>query len=144
VIGYLGQVADPVVNSFGDYYLCNPDGLSGYMPDYVNYMGEDMPSEYVGHPELMAEDFDVLIFCGFRIDWLTEWSAEIESFVVDHGKGFLAAMDYEGVVTYDDFDNMNLITDQAGIHFEPLNLAWAPTSVEVALECVPDVPPMVD
>jgi hypothetical protein len=37
---------------------------------------------------------------------------------------------------------MNLITDQAGIHFEPLNLDWAPTSVEVFIECVPDVPPV--
>ena len=144
VVGYLGQVDDPVVASFGDAYLCNPDGLDGYMPDYVSYLGEDLPAGYQGHPELMAADFDVLIFCGFRIDWPTDWSAEIQSFVVDHGKGFLPAMDYESLVTTEDFDNMNLITDAAGIHFEPLNLEWAATSVEVVLDCVPDVPPIVE
>jgi hypothetical protein len=73
VTGYLGQVDEPVVASFGDYYLCNPAGLPGYMPDYVNYLGEDLPAEYQGHPEMMAADFDVLIMCGFRIDWPYDW-----------------------------------------------------------------------
>jgi hypothetical protein len=97
VVGYLGQVDDPSVASFGDAYLCNPDGLEGYMPDYVSYLGEDLPAGYQGHPELMAADFDVLIFCGFRIDWPYDWSAEIQSFVVDHGKGFLPAIDRKSV-----------------------------------------------
>ena len=140
VICYLGQVDEPVVASFGDHHLCDPEGLGGIMPDYVNYLGEDMPAEYVGNAAQMAADFDVLIFCGFRIDWLTEWSTEIESFVTDHGKGFLAAMDYFGVVMSSDFNNMNLITDQAGIHFESLNLE-SPTAAEVVIECVPDLPP---
>ncbi|MBW2275851.1 MAG: hypothetical protein JRF63_00075 [Deltaproteobacteria bacterium] len=144
VTGYLGQVEEPVVASFGDYYLCNPDGLEGYMPDYVNYLGEDMPAEYIGHPELMAADFDVLILCGFRIDWLTDWSAEIQSFVTDYGKGFLPAMDYEGTVTLEDFDKVNEIIAPTGIEFEPLNLAWAPASCSVVLECVPDLPPDVE
>jgi len=144
VTGYLGQVEDPVVASFGDFYLCNPDGLEGYMPDYVNYLGEDMPSEYVGHPELMAADFDVLILCGFRIDWPTDWTEEIRSFVTDYGKGFLPAMDYEGTVTLEDFAMVNQIIAPTGIVFEPLNLDWAPASCSVVLECVPDLPPDVE
>ncbi len=142
VTGYLGQVDDPTVVSFGDNYLCNPDGLDGYMPDYVQYLGEDLPAAYLQNAEQMANDFDVLIFCGFRIPWSNDWIDEIAEFVSQHGKGFLAVMDYEGVVVAEDFTNMSAITSQAGIVFDPLNLDWAPTSVSVQLECVPDVPPV--
>jgi hypothetical protein len=133
-----------VVASFGDKHLCNPNGLVGYMPAYVDYLGEDMPAKYIGHPELMAADFDVLIFCGFRVDWATNWSAGIQSFVTEHGKGFLPVMDYEGSVAKpSDFDNMNEIIAPTGIQFTPLSLDWAPASVSVTLDCVPDVPPVI-
>lgn len=52
-------------------------------------------------------------------------------------------MDYEGVVKNTDFQNMSKITGAAGIVFEPLNLAWAPSSTSVSIECVPDLPPPV-
>lgn len=143
VTGYLGQVDNPKVLSFGDDYLCKPGGIPGNpLPSYVMYQGLDLPAQYKNDPTQLAADWDVVIFCGFRVDWPNDWSPEIEQFVSVHGKGFLGVMDYEGVVEPDDFTNMSKITAPAGIQFDPLNLAWAPSSTSVSIECVPDLPPI--
>ena len=84
----------------------------------------------------------MIVFCGFRIPWAYGWATEIGEFVSQHGKGLLAVMDYEGIVTMDDFTKMSAITSPAGIVFDPLNLDWAPTSADIVLECVPDLPPV--
>ena len=138
-LGYLGQTANPSVASFGDTYLCTPGNGISNLPSSVTYLGTDLPAYYSNNAAQLASDYDVLIFCGFRIPWTNDWSAEIEEFVSVHGKGLLAAMDYEGVVQASDFQNMTTITDGAGIVFEPLNLPWAPASTNVVLDCVPDV-----
>lgn len=146
VIGYLGQVEDPAeatVAAFGDNFLCNP-GAYSLLPDYINYLGEDLPAEYLDDPAALAEDYDVVIFCGFRIPWTNDWVEEIGTFVSVHGKGFLAVMEYEGVTIDLDFENMSDITQPAGIVFDPLNLEWAPASAEVLIECVPDMPPDIE
>lgn len=142
VKGYLGQVKDPKVASFGDEYLCQPGKIPGHpLQSWVQYQGFDLPAKYKGNAAALAQDFDVVVFCGFRNNWPTDWSAEISDYVQTQGKGFLAVMDYEGVVQGADFTNMSKITGQAGIVFEPLNLAWAPSSTSVSIECVPDLPP---
>lgn len=138
-LGYLGQTQTPKVASFGDTYLCTPGNGISNLPASITYLGTDLPASYQGNAAQLAADYDVLLFCGFRIPWSYDWSAEIEAFVTVHGKGFLAAMDYEGVVQQTDFQNMTKITDGAGIVFEPLNLPWAPASTNVVLDCVPDV-----
>jgi hypothetical protein len=144
VTGYLGQTDNPKVLSFGDDFLCKPGGIaSNPLPSYIQYQGFDMPAQYKGNAAQLAADWDVIIFCGFRIDWTTDWAPEIAEFVSTHGKGFLGVMDYEGVVEADDFQNMSKITSPAGIVFDPLNLAWAPSSTTVSIECVPDLPPPV-
>jgi len=144
VAGYLGQSKTPKVMSFGDDYLCKPGGIAtNPLQSWVSYQGQDMPTKYKGNAALLAQEWDVVIFCGFRIPWTTEWSAEIAEFVSVYGKGFLASMDYQGTVTQADFDNMTKITKPAGIQFEPLSLAWAPSSTSVSIECVPDLPPPI-
>ncbi len=143
VVGYLGQVDDPVVVSFG-HYLCDPGAYLPW-PEDVAYLGQSLPAVYQGNPAQMAADFDVLIFCGFGPGaWSHDWVDEIASFVTDHGKGFLAVMEYESVALQTDFDNMSAITSPAGIVFEALNLDWAPTSVSVEIDCVPDLPPVIE
>jgi hypothetical protein len=142
VTGYLGQVESPHVASFGDDFLCNP-AVYG-LPAGITYLGQDLPAIYQGNAAALAADWDVIVLCGFRIDWDTDWSEEIGAFVAEHGKGFLAVMEYESLAFQADFDAMNLITAPAGISFQPLNLDWAPTSTSVTLECVPDVPPVVE
>ncbi len=141
VTGYLGGVAQPRVASFGDNYLCKPGALSSHpLPKTIAYQGEDLPAKYQGNSAALAQDFDVVIFCGFRQGWPNPWITELGEFVAIHGKGLLAVMDYEGIVTAQDFANMSAITKPSGIVFNPLNLAWAPSSINVALECVPDLP----
>jgi hypothetical protein len=142
-IGYLGQVDDPVVVSFGDDFLCNPEVYS-LLPDYMTYLGQDLPAEYQNDPEQMAADFDVLVFCGFRIPWAYDWVDEVAQFVAEQGKGFLAVMEYEGVSEMDDFTNMSAITEPSGIVFNPMNLDHAQTEISVYIECVPDLPPDVE
>ncbi len=138
VLRYLGQTTSPKVASVGDQYLCKPGAVS-QLPSSITWLGEDLPASYHQNAVQLAADWDVLIFCGFRIPWSTDWSAEISSFVSDHGKGLLAVMEYEGVAQPQDFQNMTNITDGAGIVFEPLNLPWAPASADVLLDCVPDL-----
>jgi hypothetical protein len=142
VVGYLGQVANPRVASFGDDYLCRPGGIPGHpLPDTIEYQGLDLPAQYQGDPAALAADWDVIILCGFRMPWSYDWVAEIGAFVTNYGKGFLAVMEYESLAFDTDFQNMSDITSPAGIVFQPLNLDWAPASAEVSLDCVPDVPP---
>jgi hypothetical protein len=139
VLGYLGQVASPKVASFGDTYLCNPGSGISQLPNTITYLGTDLPVQYVGDPAKLAADWDVILFCGFRIPWTHAWDSELQSFVADHGKGLLAIMDYEGIVKVNDFNMMTAITDGGGIKFEPLNLPWAAASTNVVLDCVPDL-----
>jgi len=144
VTGYLGQVQQPKVLSFGDEYLCKPGGiLDNPLPPTLAYQGKDLPAKYKGNAALLAQEWDVVIFCGFRIPWTNDWSKELGEYVGVHGKGLLAVMDYQGVVTQTDFTNMSKITSPAGIQFDPLSLAWAPSSTSVSIECVPDLPPPI-
>ncbi len=142
VLGYLGQVSNPSVASFGDNYLCDPGSGVNDLPPGITYLGEDLPSSYQGDPAALAADWDAIVFCGFRIPWSYGWIDELQSFVADHGKGLLAVMEYDTLAFQDDFDNMSAITSGDGIVFDSLNLDWAQASVSVELECVPDVPPV--
>jgi len=94
----------------------------------------------------LAGDWDGLAFCGVTgsdgrpktsTPW-GDWSAEIQAFVAEQGKGLLAIMDY-GVGQIDaEFRAMNKITAPAGITFEPLNnLEYA--SMDVNVDCVADL-----
>lgn len=141
VTGYLGQVPDPRVASFGDHYLCDPPGAAGGLPMTIQYQGDDLPAQYRGDAAALAADWDVIILCGFRMTWAYDWVQELGAFVSTHGKGLLAVGEYESLATTTDFQNLSNITSPAGIVFEPLNLPWAPAAAEVSLDCVPDLPP---
>ncbi len=144
VTGYLGQTKTPKVLSFGDEYLCKPGGIpQNPLPPSLVYQGMDLPAKYQGNAALLAQEWDVVIFCGFRVPWATEWSKELGEFVAVHGKGLLAVMDYQGVVKPSDFTSMSKITSPGGLQFDPLSLAWAPSSTSVSIECVPDLPPPI-
>jgi len=136
---YLGQSASPRVASFGYRYLCQPGALANIkLPASITYLGEAIPDRYLGDPKALARDWDVIIECGYGMSMPRDWAALLVPFVTQEGKGLLAAMDYEGAVTREEFDRMNLVTAGAGVAFNPLNLPWAPASTEVVLDCVPD------
>ena len=144
VTGYLGQLDSPKVASFGDDFLCEPGKLGGHgLPTSISYLGKDMPTKYKGAATALAQDYDVIIVCGFRIPWTNDWSVELKDFVELHGKGLLAVMEYESLADANDFQNTSKITSPAGIVFEPLNLAWALGAKSVSIDCVPDLPPPV-
>jgi hypothetical protein len=139
VARYLGQTDTPRVASMGYAYLCDYGASTGKVP--ATYLGLSLPEQYVATAGALARDWDVLIFCGYGVSWDPAWRAPIQEFVSTYGKGLLAAMDYEGAVTANDFASMSEITSPSGIVFNALNLPWAPTSTTVALDCVRDVPP---
>jgi len=144
VAGYLAQKPSPKVASFGDDYLCKPGGIAANpVPGWVTYLGKDLPAQYKGNAALLAQDWDAMIFCGFRVPWTTDWTSELSEFVGQHGRGLLAVMEYESLAKNLDFTNMSKITAPAGIQFSPLNLPWAPSSTSVSIECVPDLPPPI-
>lgn len=144
VLDYLAQVPNPRVMSFGDSYLCQPGAVAGVtpLPESMVYAGTDLPGQYVDNPGQLAADWDVIVLCGFRMPWSTNWAAELEAFVADEGKGLLISMEYEGLAEPTDFTNASEISAPTGIQFNPLNLEWAPADTSIELDCVPDLPPI--
>ena len=136
---YLGRRPAPRVASVGYRSLCRPGELSETFPPEVEYLGLTLPAEYRGRPAALAEDWDVIVWCGYDMDWSYGWVEELRSFVETHGKGLLATMDYAyNNAGRDDYTRTSEITRQAGIGFRPANLDWAPLTIDVT--CVPDYP----
>jgi hypothetical protein len=146
---YLAQTESPRIAAMGSHWGCE---LNVSYPFWAN----QMPEEYVGNPEKLAEDWDVIMLCGFHVGvdpdgvttpvnreegWPDDWKPTLTSFVKDYGKGLFVVMDYFGTVVKDyDLTHVNDIVGDAGFEFLPHELEWGDASASVALECVPDVP----
>jgi len=149
---YLAQTEAPRIAAMGSHWGCN---LNVPYPFWANAL----PEQYVDNPAALAEDYDVIMFCGFHMGvdpdrvttpanredgWLDNVPATLTSFVKDYGKGLFVVMDYYGTVVKDyDLTHMNAIVQEAGFEFLPHELPWGDASANVALDCVPDVPPRV-
>lgn len=137
---YLGRSASPRFASFGNPPMC--DGDFGVQTFEVNpvYLGNDLPDKYLGDPAGLAADYDVLMVCGAYTAWKPEWAALLQAYVTEQGKGLFVVMDYQGWDhTLDDFDQMNAVIAPSGIAFDPVDLSWADASVNVGVECLPDL-----
>ncbi len=146
---YLGQSETPRIAVIGSHWGC--DDRTSYP-----YWANQMPDEYVGNPQKLAEDWDVIMLCGFHMGidpdaetlpddpealWPDDLQPTLTSFVKDYGKGLYMVMDYYGNVVRDyDLVHMNDISRDAGFEFLPSNLPWGDASATFALDCVPDVP----
>jgi hypothetical protein len=139
---YLGRSDSARVASIGDDFMCNPASSSAYpLPPWVTYLGLGLPDQYRDAPAALAADWDAVIFCGYRAEWDDAWVPTLQAYVIDHGRGLLAALDYAGVdATPPDFAHMNTLIAPTGVTFlEVLNYqATATLSVDEA--CVPDLP----
>ena len=60
------------------------DGASG-LPANVNYLGATLPPEYDGAPDALADDFEVVFLCGFRIDWSNDPIETLGRYASDYG-----------------------------------------------------------
>ena len=141
---YLGRKPIPRFASFGNQPLCDPDfGVEHFAQPPVD-LGAELPVNYLGHPELLAADWDVILFCGFHTMWDPGWAGLIESYVAVHGKGFFASMDYQGFdATLDDFTKMNEVMLPSGISFDPVSINWADATADIGIACLPDLTPAV-
>ena len=139
LVKYLGQMQAPRVASFGRSVLCQPGANpSSIEPNQATYLGESLPAQYVGDPAKLAQDWDVVVYCGLY-EWSTDWSSTLEPYVSCYGKGVLGVMDYrDSAQQASDFDNINVLMAPAGFKFEPTSIDWASGSGQFA-ECVPDV-----
>jgi hypothetical protein len=142
--GYLGQREAPRVASLGYDYLCDP-GL-GFTGIDATYLGAELPGPYWDDPGALAEDWDVILFCGYGIPWARS-ASELVPFVRDHGKGLLVAMDYYqfpgglmdgGGISDTDRASVNALLQPAGVTIEPTRVEEARLDVDV--ECLPDAP----
>jgi len=137
---YLGRKAMPTFASFGNEAMCDGDfGVQSFEDNPV-YLGADLPDRYLGDPALLAADWDVLMLCGAYTSWHPDWPALLQSYVTEHGKGLYVVMDYQGWDhTVDDFTELNRVLAPSGIALDPVDLSWGDASVEVGVECLPDL-----
>jgi hypothetical protein len=143
LVTYLGRSEDARVATVGSY----PCGLAS-MPG--TSLGSALPAKYVGAPDALANDFDVVILCGSPQSSMDHseygvvdvaWAPTFVSFVRDFGKGLLVVADYARNCASppDVFAPLNAITEGAGISFAVVDLGYS--SVTIDAECVPDWPP---
>lgn len=150
---YLGQTDEPRIAVMGSHWGCELN-----MPDHP-FWANEMPPEYVDDPARLAEDYDVVVLCGYDMGlvpgqetpeapeelWPTNLQPVLTSFVKDYGKGLFVAMDYhdpstQRVVTEVDVRNTNAIVRDAGFEFVASRVDWGDAAANFTLECVPDVP----
>jgi hypothetical protein len=136
---YLGQTATPRVASFGPSVLCEPGANpSSLYANQATYLGAQLPAQYVGNPAVLAQDWDVVIFCGMY-EWTNDWSSTLQPYVQCMGKGVLAVMDYrQSGANAADFTNINSVVAPAGFAFEPASIDWASGSGGFN-QCLPGV-----
>jgi hypothetical protein len=142
--GYLAQKAQPKIASFGNASTCTPGFLQPIsIPDYVTYLGSELPADYLGNPAKLAAEWDALVFCGYHTPWNAGLASLIQTYVTEYGRGLLAVMDYTGFdIPPADFDQMNAITTSSGVTFNAVNLDWADATANVSIACIPDLPPL--
>jgi hypothetical protein len=143
-LAYLGRKPMPRFASFGRVQLCDGDwGVEQFEQNPV-YLGAELPARYLGHPELLAADWDVIMFCGFSTMWDPGWAELLQAYVTVHGKGLFAVMDYQGFdVTLNDFSEMNRVMMPSGISFDPVSINWADATADIFIACLPDLTPAV-
>jgi len=141
---YLGRKPTPRFASFGRVQLCDGDWGVEHFEQAPMYLGAELPSQYLGHPELLAADWDVIMFCGFSTMWDPGWAELLQSYVTEYGKGLFAVMDYQGFdVTVPDFTEMNRVIAPTGISFDPVSIDWADATADIGISCLPDLTPAV-
>lgn len=151
---YLGQTEEPRIAVMGSHWGCEQR-----MPGYP-FWANEMPQAYVDDPAKLAEDYDVIMICGYNMGlvpndetvpenpealWPTHLQPVLTSFVKEHGKGLFMVMDYHDaetnrVVKEFEVDNMNAIVRDAGFEFVPSSVDWGDAAANFTLECVADVP----
>lgn len=143
--GYLAQKAEPRIASFGNLPTCQPGFLQPIsIPESVTYLGAELPVEYIGNAAKLAADWDALVFCGYHTEWNTSLASLIQAYVTEYGRGLLAAMDYLGYdIQPTDFEQMSAVTGPSGVIFNPISLDWADATANVAIECIPDLRPII-
>ncbi len=147
---YLAQTETPKLASVGYEIFCggvspteDVDGsllwpALGLDERYVEYLGNSLPAEYANDPARLAEDYDGLIVCGWMMDWTEDFSAVVQSFVTEYGKGVALVGEYASDA--EDIAGLNAYAQGTGIEFQEISVDWAPTSSAVDLDCVPEVP----
>ncbi len=129
---YLGRRARPRIGMIGESLTCN-----GYEPlDRATLLGWTLPDEYLGHPEHLAAEWDVIVVCR-GAEWYLrdEELATLSQFVIEHGKGVVLSQDY---VSYGIEPRVNAISAPCGFVFQPIAVGWS--FAEADLACVPDYP----
>jgi hypothetical protein len=147
---YLAQNEQPRIASIGYDFFCGPSHVYngedyGFPEDEVSYLGTALPAEYLDDPERLAADYDGLLVCGNGVDWSVDFSATVRDFVTLQGRGVALVGEYasNGIDNGEEYLGLDGYALGSGITFEAVSLPWAPSSTEVVLDCVQDVPKLV-
>lgn len=146
---YLAQNDEPRIASVGYGTFCqgvSPTGSDeneswpslGLDGRVVDYVGTNLPLEYLSNPEQLAADYDGLIVCAYLNTWTEDFSDVVRSFVMDHGKGLAVVGEYAS--SEEDIQLLNDYIAGTGLEFRLVSLDWAPTDAAVTLDCVPGIP----
>jgi hypothetical protein len=104
----------PRIATLGDTILCAPDGAGGLPPD-VTFLGEELPPAYQNAPGALADDYELVLFCGFRIGWAQSPIDTLGRYANDFGGVVVVVLDY--LSTDVDRSNVNALAERNGASF---------------------------
>jgi hypothetical protein len=122
------------------------NGLHGY-PGQLDYGGLTLPPRYDGSPAALRDDYDVVTYFGVLDHATGTWRSNpadagtLETFVREEGGGLYIVSEYYGGGASDaQIASANELGRPWSVEFERLSLAWAQTSAEATLQCLPKDP----
>ena len=107
-----------------------------------------LPDRYVGAPELLAEDYDVVIYfeeSAYLDDGEQPSNAELQTVLefTDAGGGLVVSSEYAvpggGYLTPADIDSVNRILSPLGLRSLPVSLNWGEVDGVIEFPCFPPV-----
>ncbi len=99
----------------------------------------ELPDMYVGHPERLKDDYDVVMLCEHRApreEGIIDAQTYVE-YVRDHGGGLYMGSDYFLLETEGRVAAINAVANPLGASFEHESVNWGDAAAPIDVECLP-------
>ncbi len=137
-LGATGQDLPRVLATGG--HMCDAQDWNnlGELPDFT--YAAVLPAQYVGDPEALRADYDLVMYCDERTSFPQAVDAQTYvEYAAVHGGGLYIGSDYyEPNWPTASLDELNAIAEPLGVEFAADQLDWGNAEAGVAFDCFPD------
>lgn len=122
------------------------DGVSVDVDVPYDLAGLHLPDEYIGNPELLVQDYDIVWYLESSTLWIgpeqpsDEEMETVVSYVGDHGGALYVSSEFvreDGFLTPSDIVSVNRLMQPLGVEALEVDLAWGDAFGEIELDCFP-------